>query len=469
MPSLPFTDGFYQLPNTSIANVRCVNWFPTISQGGSRSQSQLLGIEGIETLADLSAKVRGSIYFQGAMYYLAGENFVRLDATLTVAVLATGVVGSSKVFMAENGLAITIVNPYGNSYFYDEVDGFEQIVDADFLELTAGDRAIGVCYSDGFFVYNTKTKIFNGSIKTTNRGKNFNALEYIEAEQFTDNMVRVISSQGNFYAFGELSFEIYRLKQASTTGEFPFQRVASQNNNYGLTGRYNLIEANSTIYFIGGSKREKASVWMLQGAAVTKISTDAVDYLIDVDSPNSSYAFAYTLGGHFHRGFTFPKTSIVYDASTQKWHERQSNRLTTGWQVQAIDGAFGKLLAANTDGLVGEIRQDTFTEYGSTIYDYFTTQPFANQQKAIACHRLEAVCQAGVGNSDDLSPTIAMSHSRDGVNFSDERYRDLGAAGFRNQRQVWRNLGRFDQDVVFRFSVSAPVRKAVISLEATFI
>jgi len=471
MPSLPFTDGFYQLPNTSIANLRCVNWMPKISQSGARSQSQLVGVDGVETLLDLGGKVRGSIPFQGDMYYLAGQDFVKIDSLLNVTVIASDVVnGFSRVFMAENGLVITLVDPNGESYFYDPDSGFAQITDTDFVELTGQyGRAIGVTYSDGFFVYNTKEIIFSGSIKTTNKGQNFNALEFIQAEQFTDNLVRVIYSQGSVYAFGELSYEVYRLKPTSTIGEFPFQRMQIQNNEYGLFGRYNIVDANSSLYFIGGSKRENPSVWQLTGSTVSKISTDAVDYLIDKDSPNTSFAWAYTLGGHFHRGFTFPDTTVVYDSSTQRWYERQSGLYAKGWSVEFIDKAFNKLLAANEDGLVGDIRENVFTEYGETIYDFFTTQPFSNQQKDFSLHRFEAVCQSGVGNSDVIEPTIAFSFSDDGVEFSKERYRSLGKRGDRKKRQIWRNQGRFDQDTVLRCAVSAPCRKAVIELDGVFL
>jgi len=471
MPSLPFTDGFYSLPNTSISNQRCVNWMPVISQSGARSQSQLIGIEGIRSIVDLGGKIRGSIFFQGSMYYLAGNDFVRVDKLFNVTVIESDAVGGfNRVFMAENGLVITLVNPNGESYFYDPDTGFSQITNSDFLELTSDfGRAIGVTYSDGFFVYNTEEILFSGSIKTKNKGKDFNALEFIRAEQFTDNLVRVIYSQGSIYAFGDLSYEIYRLKPTSTIGEFPFQRIQIQNNEYGLFGRYNVVDANSVLYFIGGSKREKPSVWELQGSNVRKISTDAVDYLIDAESPNSSFAWAYTLGGRFHRGFTFPKTSVVYDSSTQRWHERQSDRYESGWQVQTIDRAFGVLLAGNDNGVIGEIDQSVYTEYGETIFDFFTTQPFADQQKDFALHRMEAVCQSGVGNDDIEEPTIAFSFSDDGVEFGKERYRSLGKRGERNKRQVWRNQGRFDQDTVLRCAVSAPCRKAIIQMVGTFL
>jgi len=470
MVTLPFTDGFYNLPNTSISAQRCVNWFPTNAQSGARSQAQLLGIEGIRTLVDLGGKIRGSIFFQGAMYYIAGTDFVRVDATLTVTTIqANAVPGFSRLILAENGVSIAIVNPNGESYFYDPDGGFAQITDADFISLTDQyGRPLAVTFSDGFFVFNTEKILFNSSLKTKKKGQNFNALEFVEAEQFTDDLVRVIYSQGNLYAFGEVSYEIYRLKPTSTTGEFPFQRVSTQNNEYGLSGRYNVIDANSALYFVGVTKASKPAVWMLQGATVSKISTDAVDYLID-GKTNASFAWAYSLGGHFFRGFTFSDTSLVYDSATQKWHERQSARYTTGWQVQFIDQAYGFLLAANDTGLIGAIEQETFTEYGETIYDYFTTQPFADQQKGFSLHRLEMVNQSGVGNDDIEEPTMAFSFSDDGVEFSDERYRSLGKRGERSKRQVWRNQGRFSQDTVLRCAVSAPCRKAAIAMEAVFL
>ena len=467
MATLPFTGGFYALPDTSVSNQRCVNLWTHISEGASETQEQLLGVQGITTLGDTSyGETRGSIVFQNELYRVDGQNFVKIDVNNTVTNYGT-ISGFGLVSIAENGESICIVDPNGHSYFYDTTNGLVQITDADY---TSFGVARSVTYSDGFFLFNTDTVLFQSSLSTVNKGQNFNALEFEDAEQFTDDLVRVIASQGNVYAFGALSYEIYRLKPSSTVNEFAFQRVTAQNNERGLYGRFNVFTAESALYFIGGGSNEAWSVWELRGATPKKISTDAIDILIN-DSVSSNlnldFGWHYAKDGQFFRGFTFSSTSIVYNSRTQRWCEFQSGG--TGWSVKTIDAIYSRLMMSDDSGKFGEMDSNVYTQWGETVFDYFTTQPFANGQAAFGVQTLEAICQAGVGNSDSESPTIAMSFSRDGVSFGNERYRDLGEAGQRSKRQVWRNIGRMDDSVVFRFAFAEPCRKAFIGLQADFI
>ncbi len=102
--------------------------------------------------------------------------------------------------------------------------------------------------------------------------------------------------------------------------------------------------------------------------------------------------------------------------------------------------------------------------------DYFTTQPFANQQKNFAVQQLELVNQSGVGNDDDENPSVALSFSDDGgVEFRNELYRELGKRGERRKRQVYRLGGRYDETVVMKVSHSNPCKKAVIDIVVDFI
>jgi len=464
---LPFTGGFYALPDTSISNQRCVNLWTHVSEGASETQEQLKGVQGITTLGDTSyGETRASIIFQNELYRVDGQNFVKIAVDNTVTNYGA-ISGFGLVSIAENGETISIVDPNGDSYFFDTDNGLVQNTNSTYL---AFGRARSVTYSDGFFVYNTDKILFNGSLSSVNKGQDFDALEDEDAEQFTDDLVRVIASQGNIYAFGTLSYEIYRLKPSSTVGEFPFQRVTVQNNERGLYGRFNVFTAESALYFIGGGANEAWSVWELRGATPKKISTDAIDILIN-DSVSSNlnldYGWHYAKDGQFFRGFTFASTSIVYNARTNRWCEYQTGG--QGWNVKTIDAIYSRLMMSDNTGKFGEMDSNVYTQWGETVFDYFTTQPFSNGQAAFGVQTVEAICQAGVGNSDSEAPTIAMSFSRDGVSFCDERYRDLGEAGDRSKRQVWRNIGRFDDSDVFRFAFAEPCRKAFIGLEVDFI
>jgi len=469
---LPITGGFYSLPSTSVSNQRCVNLYTHIAEGASETQEQLQGFSGINENTDTGlGKTRGAIVFQNELYRVDGNSLVRITQFGVVDNVSGSetVTGNSRLFLAENGESICIVDPYGNTYFYDKTNGLVKNINADFQALEAEyGKTRCVTYLDGYFVFNTDKVLFQSSLPNVNKGQNFNALEFDDADQFPDDLVSVVASQGNLYAFGVDSFEIYRTASGTTTGDFAFTRVSTQNNERGLVGRYNLINADSAVYFIGGGKFERPSVWELRGAQLNKISTDAVDSLIE--DYDNGFALAWSERGQFFRAFTFDKTTLVYNARTSRWCEIQENNFTEGWQVQTINRVYGRLSASNLTGKEGTLDKEYFTWFGDTILDYCTSQPFGNQRKPFAVQWLEAVCQSGVGTDTRTNPTIAMSYSRDGgVTFGNERYRELGAQGDRTKRQRWYLLGRMDEDIVLKFSFSEPCQKTLIGLEASII
>jgi hypothetical protein len=461
---VPFTNGFYQSSSIAISNQQCVNWFPNQAQAGGVSPEQLLGIEGIESKGSTGGKTRGSIKFKGDLYRVDGNQLYRIDSNYTTTALGF-VSGGGRVSMAENGDTIAIIDPTGNGYFYDTADGLNQINDTVFIEYN---QVKGVAYLNGYFVYFTETVLFSGSPRTVNQGQDFNALDFVEAESFTDNIVGLIASIGQFYVLGEQSTEVFRISATSTA--FPFARAGASVIERGLFSQFLVTEAQSAVWMIGGDSDETRAVFMLQGAQHQKVSTDGIDYILNTISKadfDKGFSWSYGNNGHYFIGWTFPSTSIVFDTTTKRWHERQSNGL--GWSPQTIDKINSDLLVGGLSGEIGRLSADIYTEYGATIHDRISTQPFRGQG-AFAIQQMELTCQAGVGNADSANPTIQIRTSRDnGVMWTQSLARDLGAIGERQKRQIWRNLGRFDDTVVLEVSVNEPVQKMIGIMSVDFI
>ena len=71
------------------------------------------------------------------------------------------------------------------------------------------------------------------------------------------------------------------------------------------------------------------------------------------------------------------------------------------------------------------------------------------------------------GNEDATDPVISMAISRDGGRtFGDERWRPIGAEGEYGRRAIWRRNGRSGRFDVYRFTLSDPVKPAIIQLTA---
>jgi hypothetical protein len=151
--------------------------------------------------------------------------------------------------------------------------------------------------------------------------------------------------------------------------------------------------------FLGAGKNESPCIWALDGNSVTKVSTLAIDSLLQrlsVDELAAVFAWNYSLGGHFFVGFTLPDTTIVFDVTTKRWHERQSNGGAYRADSFALIGT--DLYVSDTqDGRIGTVSTEVYTEYGDPIIRTFTTQPYSNNMLPFFVPKLELTTESGVG------------------------------------------------------------------------
>ena len=245
----------------------------------------------------------------------------------------------------------------------------------------------------------------------------------------------------------------------------------------GLSAPHSVVVVNDSIMFIGAGKNESPAIWIIQGGAVQKVSTTAIDTKLQgftADEIKDSFALPYSQKGAYFINFYLPGTCFSFNTITARWNEIQSdivdifgNVQTIRSRVNTIITAYGRVLVGDSqDGRIGEMSPEFFTEYGSSIKRTIVTQPFSNNGASFSVNALEATFEAGVGDSETLNPVVRMSRSKDGKTFNDERGRFLGKRGEYNKRSIWRRLGRVGRFELFKFVFSDPVKPVFIKLEA---
>tara|TARA_Y100001973_G_scaffold99967_2_gene160109 strand:- start:137 stop:676 length:540 start_codon:yes stop_codon:yes gene_type:complete len=175
-------------------------------------------------------------------------------------------------------------------------------------------------------------------------------------------------------------------------------------------------------------------------------------------------------------GWQLNQTTIVYDFTTGRWHERQSRTFDTdgfpaqvAWRCSDIIRAYGRVLAGDRlDGLIGHADLDIYEEYGSEILRWAVTQPLDNKGDSFSVPRIETTTESGGTTSVTLDPKIRMSLSRDGIVFGPEKSREIGKVGEREKRQIWRKNGWFDRVCVMKFLMSDKVKFSIVKVEADF-
>jgi len=465
--------GFYKSRSLPLSRKRCINMFPQVSQdkAGAFSVVSLFATPGIPTFKEtgLSGRSRGCIEVLGVPYYVVGTNFISMTSDGTVTNHGT-VAGESDVSVSYNTKTICIIVPDGNGYFFTVTGAvFAQISDATFLAMG---QTRTVNYKKGFFVFNTDTEFFNSSKYDVNNGQTFDALDFDSEDIAPDNIVATFTSHDDLYVLGTQTTALY---DNIVTNLFPFAEIDGANFEYGCHARLAIIKFANDFLFIGGGKNESSAVFRVSGTGVSRISTDAIEYiftLATVEEVSNAIADTYSQDGHVFAVFTVGDYTLVYDDTASRlletpvWHERQSG-FTNGlghkrWRGQHICKAYGKLLIGDNDsGNIGYLDLDTYYEFGDRIERVIVSQPFDVKGTPFFQDEIEMFIESGVGNANSTNPVWLMSYTNDGKTWSEARERAMGKVGEYLKRLVWRRLGRIPAKRVLRFKTDDPVKTCI--------
>lgn len=478
---LPIANGFYVSDSLPLSAQECVNLYPALIEAPALSQEVLFGTPGTGSLATsgvVQQANRGAWTFNDVPYFVNGDALYRLTRlvvdevdTFTLDTLGT-ISGSGRVSMADNGGQLCILVPGGTGYIFTTgPDSLVEITDSDF-------RANGepelVVFLDGYFVFTTDSKKF--IVSSLNDGLSYNALDFSTAESDPDDIVAPIVLNNQLFIGGSTTLEAF---QNIGGADFPFQRTGPFIQK-GVSAQFTIVEANSNIMFIGGGKNESPAIWGLAGNSVQKISTIAIDTILQklTDAELAEvFTWSYAQKGAYFAAFSLPNTTLVFDTVSGRWHERKSQIVdaqnitqTVRSRVNSLVTAYGRVLVADSiDGRVGELDTDIYAEYGNPIIRRIATQPFQNNMQAFSVASVELTIESGVANNDVIDPKIRMDRSKDGVEFTYDRTRSMGKKGEYNKRVIWRRLGRVARFEVFRFTLSDAVKPVLIQLTADIV
>jgi len=486
---LPIANGFYTSDSLPVSAQNCVNWYPHVNEAPALNAEILFGTPGVSggiLFGDEPCRgmaVFGDRTFPDKVYFVNGNSLYSWDGVSDEVVFIEtdqvgGITGTGLVSMAVSQTQLMIVIPNGEAFIVEK--GFPDTCTL----VTDNDRQANgypqcVVFVDGYFVSPTN-EAGKFVISAINDGFSWNPLDFGTAESSPDSSVSAVVVRNQLYIIGSHTTE--QFSNVPNGAAFPFQRSGLFLAKGALTP-FSVIQCSDTFMMIGGSKNESPAVWMLDGNSMTKVSTSAIDSLLQdlVDvGINDINAWSYAQAGHYFVGFGLPETTIVYDLTTSRWHERSSRIYEGGvytnvpYRVQGFALLRQILVASdNIDGRIGVASLDSYTEYDMEIVRTFTTQPFQNNMQPFFVPKLELTVESGVGLLDDdqptnaVNPSVQLQISRDGgKTWGESRSRPLGAMGEYNTRAVWRRNGRCKRFDVYRFTMSDPVKPVCIQLTA---
>lgn len=466
--ALPASSSIGRAAHAGVA--RLINCYALPVSDGQRTQAQIWATPGLDGYVSVptTGGVRGMLEVDGSVYAVIGRLVYKLDpggvATLVGAIPSDGYVGMARN-QRQTGVQTILV---GDGLSYVIVGGsMTQISDPDQI------AAIDVCIVNRQAIYaSRKGTMIRSEIDDAT---NIDGLDSAEAESAPDGLHRVLDRGGDLIALGDRSFEVW----TDVGGDaFGFQRAYTA--RIGAVGPKCVTKASvisgqtvtDTVAWVAADQwgSQEAGIVMLDGYSPRKISTQSEDdQIAAVADKTSIVASSWIDRGQGFISFRLPTTTLVYNTSTNFWHERQSRNTLeqqTPWKGGICTPFDGAILVGDPDNPEFYLMSPSYyTDDGDEMLMICRTPPLHAFPGRIEVNHiyLDAVPGVGLvsGADQDVTPEIAMRFSRDGKTWSSVRTRSLGTAGDTVKRIQWPCGGTHDA-VTYEFSCSAAVQRGLM-------
>ncbi len=437
---------------------RIVNLYAEAAPENSVSPWILFGTPGQKAFATAGSEdIRCGLFAIGALYVLSGTSVFRIDISGT-ATACTGDTPSASgtAMMKTNGVQLGILV---NGRMFTISAATPTVVAA----VTDGDYpaagASSFDFINGYGAFTTASTDGEWFLSDTYDFSAYDSADFATAESAPDGLLRLLANHNEVWLFGVSTTEVWVLSGST----FPFDPVLGSLMDRGIAAPLSAALMDNSVFWIGDDR----IVYRANGYIPQRISTFAVEELLRSGVVDDAEASTHSVGGHHFYVLRLPTLdrTIVYDAATNLWHERQSGTSTipAAWDVLCIFTAYGKTLVGLADGAIRELDLDTYLDGTEQIRRAIVSFPAYPAGKRAILREVELECELGVGlpTGQGSSPQAMLRKSSDGgMTYGNERWATLGPAGSRRARAMWNNLGMFRNGAI-EISIADPVKVAI--------
>lgn len=453
MASQPLPISSYVLPAESASSQRLLNCFveekPPRSMKGDAILRRAPGIRSWVDLAVLAQDTcRGGVLHADTLYVLVGETLSSISANGTTATIGT-VPGSERVRIVSNGEDMVIWRPFNNTLYESDGATVAQITDP---MLASGGASPD--FLDGYIVVRRPdtAQFFNSGLNALT----WNGLDIATVEGKPGKLVGLRVDNREIILLKEQSAELWY--NAARSPGSPFARSPTGFLQLGSPAGESLNSQNNSPFWLAND----LTIRRLAGPVPQRVSQHGIEAILAAISVTDAYAVPYFVQGHLFIAWVFPFAgrTIVYDCTTQQWHERDS--LGYGaWRVTDIIQAYGsQVVLDRTSGKVGILDADTFDEFDEPQRVQWTYQPIYAENKLAVHHLFELVPNVGAGTAigQGQNPQATLYITDDGgKTYRANTTQSLGVMGAYKARVPWHKLGS-SRNRGYRVQVTDPVQ-----------
>lgn len=395
--------------------------------------------------------IRGQHQLGGVLYAVAGDQLFSVDANGNGTMLG-GVAGFDPVVMSDNSTQLVIVSDVTSYVLETDTGVYAQINDPDF-------RIAGSCdFIDQYNIFTEKDSS-RWFISNLADATDYDALDVQTAEARPDKLLRAFVDSSEVLLFGT---ETVEGRYDSGASPFPFAKTQTS-LSYGLIGRDAVTQVDNTVAWLAND----LTVRTLRGGSPVSIADPAITTQIQSwANPELTQAFTVAIRGHEWMALRNPQGCILWDATTQLWHSRESHDSST-WRASSCVRYNNQLIMGDaTEGKLWVLDPDAYSEGSDPLVRTMVSRTLGPGGSPFTLEAVELEIEVGVGlvTGQGSAPVVWMQLSRDsGRTFGTRMTRSIGARGNRNVRVVWTgSFGPFPpHGGVIKFGISDPVSLAI--------
>ena len=443
---------------------RSINLYPTFDQEGKEVSSLYAtpGLSLFTTVGDGPIR-REFISANGRVFAVSGSALFEIDSAGTGTNLGTLNTSTGRVSMAENVTQTQLAICDGEDLYtltYAS-DTFAEVTDPD-LPSSVG----YVINLDGYFIV-SENDTGRFYISSLNDATAWDALDFATAESSADALIAPINAVGQLWLFGKQTTEIWTNTGAST---FPFARISNAIMEVGLVARHTAIELDNSVFWLGQDNFGRGIVYRANGFTPQRVSTTPIEILIsNATDIEDIVAWSYQEQGHLFYVLTGGglETSLVFDLTTQLWHERAFLGPLGEYQQHLAAThifAFDKhLVGDRRNGRIYEQSKDIYSDNGDEIVMDRIYTHIVDENRRLRYNSLEIGFETGVGltTGQGSDPQVSLRLSKDGARtWSSWITKSIGKIGKYQTKVKFRRLG-VAETMTFNLRITDPVKRAI--------
>lgn len=429
------------------------NLVPTALSTGI-SDAYLRTTEGIDEFAVINESFlgadRGAINWNGELYRVIGQYFLKVDAEGNYTIIDTLPTGGNVRFdFSFDYLGIACSN---NLYLYDGVT-VQQVTDPNLRDV------VDMVWVDGYWM--TTDGEF---IPVTNLNDPFtvNPLKYGALDNDPSPIKALLKVKDEPYALSR--YTISPLSNVGGTG-FPFVVVDGGVIQKGIVGGRCACVYIETIAFMGSGRNEAIAVYMVNAGVAQKISTVEIDRVLSTYTEEQLSDVLMEARVHDDMQQLYihlPDQTMVYDFFTSQklsypvWFFLSSSHDAQGlYRARNFVYIYNKWTCGDVFDArkIGYLTRDHCAQYGQAVGYRFDTPIVYGDGKNVIVHEMELEATTGTNYNDDFTDQyIRRQYSTDGKLWSDAKQRSLGSVGDYNKRIRWLSCGMLRKWRTERFS-----------------